>query len=162
MKSTENCTDLVYWRLEALILVAGPSILNQLHEHPDNLFPSGLTPRAMNGTSMHPLWKLPELEGINIQRNFTSPYAKPFCVHTARAVPFAYRDKLKAELDLLQRQGIIAPVTKPTEWCAPIVVAPKYVRREKYQSLTPAQVVADIAAGNAKISQKERVSSVSS
>ena len=28
-------------------------------------------------------------------------YAKPFCVHTPRSVPFAY-DKLKAELDLLQ------------------------------------------------------------
>ena len=100
-----------------------------------------------------------------------SANAKPFCVNTPRAVPFAYRDKLKAELDLLQTQGIVAPVTEPTEWCAPIVVAPKknsqeirlcvdlshlnkYVRREKYQSLTPAQAVADIAADNAKIFTK--------
>ena len=100
-----------------------------------------------------------------------SANAKPFCVNTPRAVSFAYRDKLKAELDLLQTQGIIAPVTEPTEWCAPIVVAPKkdsqeirlcvdlshlnkYVRREKYQSLTPAQAVADIAADNAKIFTK--------
>ena len=30
----------------------------------------------------------------------------------------------------------------------------KYVRREKYQSLTPAQAVADIAADNAKIFTK--------
>ena len=51
--------------------------------------------------------------------------AQPFCVYTPRSVPFAYREKLKAELDLLQTQGIIAPVTKPTEWCAPIVVTPK-------------------------------------
>ena len=51
--------------------------------------------------------------------------AKPFCVHTSRTIPFAYRDKLKAELDLLQQQGIIVPVTEPTEWCAPIVVTPK-------------------------------------
>ena len=52
------------------------------------------------------------------------------------------------------------PVTHPTEWCAPIVVAPKkdsdsirlcvdlshlnrYVRRERYQSTTPAQAVAE-------------------
>ena len=80
--------------------------------------------------------------------------ARPFCASTPRAVPYAYRDKLKAELDLLQNQGIIAP-TEPTEWCAPIVVNPKknsdkmrlcvdlshlnkYVKREHYQSVTPA------------------------
>jgi len=50
---------------------------------------------------------------------------KPFCVSTPRAIPFAYRDKLKAELDLLQIQQIIAPITTATEWCAPIEVAPK-------------------------------------
>jgi len=32
--------------------------------------------------------------------------------------------KLKAELELLQSQYIIAPVTEATEWCAPIVVVP--------------------------------------
>ena len=93
--------------------------------------------------------------------------AHPFCVHTPRTTPFAYRDKLKTELDLLQAQGIIAPVTEPTDWCAPIVVAPKknsdkirlcvdlshlnrYVKRERYQSAAPAQAVADIATENAK------------
>ena len=49
----------------------------------------------------------------------------PFCVKTPRAIPFAYRDKLKAELDLLQEQGIITPITEVTEWCAPIAVTPK-------------------------------------
>ena len=65
-------------------------------------------------------------------------------------------------LTVLQTQGIIEPVTEPTEWCAPIVVTPKkdtegirmcvdlsrlnkYVRRERYQSPTPAEAVADIA-----------------
>ncbi len=88
-----------------------------------------------------------------------------------RPVPFAYRDKLKAELEHLQAQGIITPVTVPTEWCAPIVVTPKknpdkirfcldlsclnrYVRRERYQSIPPAQAVADIAAENAKFFTK--------
>ena len=92
---------------------------------------------------------------------------KPFCVNTPRSIPFAYRDKLRAELDILQQQNIITPVTEATEWCAPIVVTPKkntdrirmcvdlsrlnrYVRRERYQSCTPAQAVADIAATNAK------------
>lgn len=97
--------------------------------------------------------------------------AKPFCINTPRSIPFAYRDKLKDELDILQSQGIIELVTEPTEWCAPIVVAPKkdttairmcvdlsrlnrYIRRERYQSQTPAQAVADIAADKARIFTK--------
>lgn len=51
--------------------------------------------------------------------------AIPFCIKTPRTIPFAYRDKLKEELDLLQQQGIITPVTEATQWCAPIVVTPK-------------------------------------
>ena len=51
--------------------------------------------------------------------------AKPLCVNTPRPILFAYRDELKAELELLQMQHIIAPVAEATEWCAPIVVAPK-------------------------------------
>ena len=94
--------------------------------------------------------------------------AKPFCVNTPRSIPFAYREKLRAELDLLQTQGIVALVTEPTEWCAPIVITPKkdsdrirlcvdlsrlnrYVRRQRYQSSSPAQAVADIAADKAKV-----------
>jgi hypothetical protein len=93
-------------------------------------------------------------------RGFTSLWvmidAKPFCVRAPQTVPFAYREKLKAELELLQQQGIIAPVTTPTEWCAPIVVTPKkdserirlctdlshlnkYVKRERYQLSTPTE-----------------------
>ena len=56
--------------------------------------------------------------------------AKPSCVNTPPAVPFAFCDKLKAELDLLLEQVIIAPVAEPTEWCAPIVVTPKKRHRE--------------------------------
>ena len=94
--------------------------------------------------------------------------AKPFCVHTPRTIPFAYRDKLQAELNLLESQHIITPVTEATTWCAPIVVTPKknsekirmcvdlshlnrFVIRERYQSPTPAEAVADIAASDAKI-----------
>ena len=93
--------------------------------------------------------------------------AKPFCVNTPRSIPFMYHDKLKSGLELLQRQNIVAPITEATEWCAPIVVTPKknsdnirmcvdllhlnrYVRRERYQSPTPAEAIADIAATNAK------------
>ena len=55
------------------ISVAGPSTLTQLHEHPDNLLPSGLTPRAVNGTSMHPQVARLRLnsKALNIQRTST-------------------------------------------------------------------------------------------
>ena len=93
--------------------------------------------------------------------------ARPFCVNTPRTIPFAYKDKLKAEIDLLAQQGIIAPVTEPTDCCAPIVVTPKkeserirmcvdlsrlnkYVCRERYPSVTPAEAVTDIAQAKAK------------
>ena len=78
-----------------------------------------------------------------------------------------YKDKLKGELEIIQEQGIIAPVTEVMEWCAPIIVTPKkgsdkvrvcvdlshlnkYVQREWYQSPTPAEAVADITAEEAK------------
>ena len=107
------------------------------------------------------------MEGEEFHITLTE-HAKPFCVNAPRSVPYAYRDKLKAELDLLQHQQIIAPTTEATEWCAPIVVTPKknsdkirmcvdlshlnrFVVRERFWSITPAQAVADIAASDAKI-----------
>ena len=41
--------------------------------------------------------------------------AKPFCISAPRSIPYVYRDKVKKELDSLQSQGIIEPVTCPTE-----------------------------------------------
>jgi len=106
------------------------------------------------------------IEGEQFHINLTDN-AKPFRVSTPRTIPFAYHEKLKAELELLEKQNIITPVTKVTEWCAPIVVTPKknsdsiqmcvdlshlnrYVKRELYQSATPAEAVADISATKAK------------
>ena len=74
---------------------------------------------------------------------------------------------IKTELELLQQQGIIAPVTEATRWCPPIVVTSKkgtdrirmcvdlsklnrFVLRERYQSPAPAEAVADITANEAK------------
>ena len=110
------------------------------------------------------------MDGEKVRITLTED-AQPFCVNTPKVIPFAFRTKLKAELYLLQDQGIITPVTEPTEWCALIVVTPKkgtdkikmcvdlsrlnrFVKRERYQSATPAQAVADITAGSAKIFTK--------
>ena len=64
------------------------------------------------------------MEGEDFHISLTAD-AKPFCVNTPRSIPFAYRDKLRTELELLLAQHIIAPVTEATEWCAPIVANPK-------------------------------------
>ena len=37
-------------------------------------------------------------------------------VHSPRRVPFALREPLKEELDILIQQGIIAKVDRPTDW----------------------------------------------
>ncbi len=94
------------------------------------------------------------MDGENVHITLTAD-AIPFCVGTTRTIPFAYRDKLKAELELLQEQHII---TEPTDWCAPIVVTPKkgtdkirmcvnlshlnkYVKRERYQGICGGSIV---------------------
>ena len=64
-------------------------------------------------------------------------------------VAFAYRDKLKAELELLQQHhGIITPVTEATHWRDNTQKGTYQIRmcveREQYQSPTPAEAVADI------------------
>ena len=231
------------------ICAAGPQFVQALGEHMQNLADSRITPRAVNGSILHPVGKLPNVafcvnsttvyddvhiyesvsgaliswatakqlgilpdcypkpvgyiqttqtnSGINktndplptaeqIMSEFPSVFdgqvrtmpgeqfhisltdeARPFCVTSPRTIPFAYRDKLKKELDLLMDQGIIAPVTEPTDWCAPIVVVPKkdtdrirmcvdlsklnkFIRREHYPSITPAEAVTDIQQAKAK------------
>ena len=94
--------------------------------------------------------------------------ARPFCVNTPRRIPLAYREPLKKQLDSLQEQGIIVPVTAPAKWCSPIVVVPKktpgevrlcvdfthlnkYIVRETYQSPTPHECVSSISATRAKV-----------
>lgn len=47
--------------------------------------------------------------------------ATPYCVTTARRVPFAIQDKVKKELNRMKADGIIREVTNPTDWCAPMV-----------------------------------------
>ena len=94
--------------------------------------------------------------------------ARPFCVNTPKSILYAYCDKLKAELDHLQSQNIIMPVTEATDWCILIVIAPKknsdqihmyvdlphlnlYIKRDRYQSPSPAEANANISASQAKL-----------
>ena len=49
------------------------------------------------------------------------PDAVPYCVTTCRRIPFPLMEKVKAELTRMSESGIIEKVTRPTDWCAPMV-----------------------------------------
>ena len=93
--------------------------------------------------------------------------ATPFTVRAPRRIPLSLREPLRQELDKLERDGVITPVVEPTDWRSPIVVAPKrgssgvrlcvdlsqlnkVVKRELYQSNTPAECAASIVSSEAQ------------
>ena len=47
--------------------------------------------------------------------------AQPYSVSTARRVPIPLMPKVKAELERMEREGVISSVSEPPEWCAPMV-----------------------------------------
>ena len=89
--------------------------------------------------------------------------ARPRAVTAARAIPYSWRDEIKAQLDDLLSQDIIAPVNYPTAWCHPIVPIAKkpsgvrlcvdlvqlnkYVLRPTYPVRAPHDAIASIGTG---------------
>ena len=59
------------------------------------------------------------------------PDAKPHRVYTARPIPYAYREQVKSQLDSMVSEGVIEPVSDPSDWCHPIVVVNKKGSSEK-------------------------------
>ena len=57
--------------------------------------------------------------------------AKPSCVHSSRAIPYAFRDQIKASLDEMVADHIIEQVSEPSSWCHPIVIEDKKGTSEK-------------------------------
>ena len=53
------------------------------------------------------------------------PDAKPFCLFTSRNIPIPLHEKVKQEIQCMERLGVIPRVNKPTEWCTAMVVIPK-------------------------------------
>ena len=53
------------------------------------------------------------------------PDAQPYAVYTPRRTPLLLVPKVKDEIDRLLSLGVIERDYVPTEWCAPIIVAPK-------------------------------------
>lgn len=87
-----------------------------LEEFPDVLvdpgdFDNGATLATMVGPPMR----------IHIR-----PDAQPFARHTPNSIPLAWREETKALLDSMEEQSIIKAVgDEVSEWCHPMVVAPK-------------------------------------
>ena len=74
--------------------------------------------------------KYPELfSGLGCMKNVYTlklcDNARPYSVSTSRRVPLPLLPKVKSELQKMVEQGVIEPVTMPTDWCAPLVVIPK-------------------------------------
>ena len=53
------------------------------------------------------------------------PGAEPFAVTYPRSIPLPLMGRVKNELDRLETLEVITRITKPTDWCAPIVVVLK-------------------------------------
>lgn len=86
--------------------------------------------------------------------------AEPYYVNGAHPIAFNNCPKVKRLLEELQENGIIKPVTEPSEWVAPLVVARKpenslricvdrtklnrHVLRPTYPTRTPRDAVAEI------------------
>ena len=52
--------------------------------------------------------------------------AQPFTIYTPCLIPFAYQNPVKAQLDSMVAQGVIAPAgDDPFPWCYPMVVVAK-------------------------------------
>ena len=62
---------------------------------------------------------LPGEHTIVVDKNVTP------VVHACRKIPFALRDKVKAELDRMEKLGVISKVDEPTEWVSSLVVVTK-------------------------------------
>ena len=86
--------------------------------------------------------------------------ATPFAVRTARQVPFAWRDEVKAQLDQMVLQGITTPLgAEPADWCHPLVLVAKasgvricvdmtklnkFVKRPLHPITTPREAVSQV------------------
>eukprot|EP00731_Ephydatia_muelleri_P020855 Em0013g582a len=80
--------------------------LNRMMEKYPNLWKEGLEPAKGIKAS------------LNMKENVTPVYWK------ARSIPYSMRARVEVELEKLQKDGVISPVTW-SEWATPLVVVPK-------------------------------------
>ena len=111
-----------------------------------------------NGTQLRPM-------AGGKMKIHVSPDAQPYAQYSARQVAFDLRDKVAAELDDMERRGIIEKVgDEPTQWSHPMVIVWKpngkiritidytrlntYVSRPAYPLRTPKDAIDAIKPGD--------------
>ena len=73
---------------------------------------------------------LPIMNGEPMRIHLKEGY-KPYNLVSARTVPFAQRDAVKAEIDKMVRLGVAEPMgDEPSSWCHPLVVVKKKEKGE--------------------------------
>lgn len=70
-------------------------------------------------TVFHGIGKVNHTYSITLTKNAVPK------ICAARKIPIALKDKVKQKIDLLVSEKILIPVTEPTDWVHPIVIAPK-------------------------------------
>ena len=53
------------------------------------------------------------------------PDSKPFALCVPRRIAIPLRERVRAELKIMEETGIISSVDEPTPWCSGMVVVPK-------------------------------------
>ncbi|RXN37427.1 Retrovirus-related Pol poly from transposon opus [Labeo rohita] len=76
--------------------------------------------KALYPSVFQGLGKLKEPYHIELEQG-----AVPYALSTPRRVPLPLRDKVREELERMERMGVISKVTEPTAWCSRMVVVPK-------------------------------------
>ena len=86
--------------------------------------------RAIQEKGQNSIQQFPHLfQGLGkLQGDYTIKLqegAKPFALMTPRRVAIPLMKSVKQELERMEKLGVIARVSEPTEWCAGMVVVPK-------------------------------------
>jgi len=54
-----------------------------------------------------------------------TPSTQPHCLYAPRRIPLPLQEAVNTELQRMQDEGVISPVTRPTDWCSGMVVVRK-------------------------------------
>ena len=106
---------------------------------------------------------LKTMKGPPMKIHLDEENVQPYAIHTARAIPFAWKDEVKKTLDDMVQKEIIKPMDdKTSEWCHPMVVVGKStglgicvdltmlnkcVKRLVYPTKTPKEAITNIPEG---------------